>query len=272
MADIISYLYKIVDKASPILKDIEKQSEKVNDSLLKMSGIKYPTQNLSTLKNELQEFNKHSKNFDKFTKNANKLDVNRNAFQNAIQGAKRFRGEMRQSLNSVARLNRDLYALSVGAVGGGTTSSIHRSLMEVSEFEKVLKRVKSLAGDTADDQTIPLLKAEARRVMKETPFALDDISNAINVLMKNGVQATDITDGYLDAIAKFSTVAEADFGRSADLATDVMAMFKDEGLSVHDVMNTLAAGMYTSKFGFEHFAQAIAKRWFWCSNFWNEIP
>lgn len=317
MADIISYLYKIVDKASPVLKDIEKQSERVNKSLLSISKIKYPTRNLSALNNELKKIKTESARVDKSllkmsrvkyptrnlttfnnqlkkvkaeservnkslsniskikypTRNlsafgnqlrktraqSKNFDVNRNAFQNAIQGAKRFRGEMRQSLNSVARLNRDIYALSVGAVGGGTTSSIHRSLMEVSEYEKVLARVKSLAGDTANGQTISLLNDEAMRVMQETPFALQDISNGINVLMKNGVQATDITNGYLDAIAKFSTVAEADFGKSADLATDVMALFKDEGLSIHEVMNTLAAGMYSSKFDFQQFKMAVAR-------------
>jgi len=85
-----------------------------------------------------------------------------------------------------------------------------------------------------------------------------EAAQAIEVLAKNGITLEQVMDGAAEGVIFLANATGADFATSADIATDVMALFGKNANEMIDVVNGITGVTTSSKFSVDDYANAIA--------------
>ena len=131
------------------------------------------------------------------------------------------------------------------------------TLRTAGNFEASMNRVQAALGAPAD--TMADLSAAAKEMGRTTQFSASEAGDAIEVLAKNGLDASQILGGALDASLKLAAASGADLASAGDLATDVMASFGKGAGDLGKVVDGVAGVMLASKFGFDDYRLALAQ-------------
>lgn len=159
---------------------------------------------------------------------------------------KRFGAQMREIGSDLSlRLSAPLAAIGAGVltVAGG--------------FEAAMNRVEAATGASADE--LKAMSDLARELGKSTTFSAGEAADAIEMLAKNGLNASQILGGALSASLDLAASGGADLASAADLTTDVLANFKKDVGDLKPVVDGVTGVLLQSKFGFEDYQLAMAQ-------------
>lgn len=143
------------------------------------------------------------------------------------------------------RMTAPLTALGVGV------------LAVAGNFEAAMNRVEAATG--ASGEEMKKLSDLARELGKTTTFSAGEAADAVEMLAKNGLDASQILGGALTASLSLAAAGGGELSAAADLTTDVLANFKKDVSDLAPVVNGVTGVLLQSKFGFADYQLALAQ-------------
>ncbi|MCF1452298.1 phage tail tape measure protein [Agrobacterium vitis] len=125
------------------------------------------------------------------------------------------------------------------------------------DFQAAMNRVEAATGATAAE--IAAMQKMAIKLGADTTFSASEAANAMEMLAKNGLTASQIMGGAVEASMKLAAASGGELAASADLVTDVMLNFGKTAKDLNPVIDGITGVMLQSKFGFDDYRLAIAQ-------------
>lgn len=125
------------------------------------------------------------------------------------------------------------------------------------DFEAALNRVEAATGASADE--FKAMRDMAVQLGAETIFSASESADAMEMLAKNGLSASQILDGAVSASMKLAAASGSDLSAAADVATDVMMNFGKEAKELGGLVDGITGVLLESKFGFDDYRLAIGQ-------------
>ncbi|WP_370286951.1 phage tail tape measure protein [Pseudooceanicola nanhaiensis] len=178
------------------------------------------------------------------------LGLDSSAFAAGLQNA---RNSLQGVGKSMARVGANMSAAVTAPLAGlaGLT------LRTAGEFEAGMNRVQAALGASEDEFTA--LRGAARDLGATTQFSATEAANAIEILAKNGLTASEILGGALESSLTLAASAGTDMASAGDLATDVMLNFGKGAEDLSTVVDGVNGVLLASKFGFDDYRMALAQ-------------
>lgn len=158
------------------------------------------------------------------------------------------------------RVGRGIASRGIYDVGTTIARVPLSAVQTAASYEEVMIDIKSTLAALGDGT--PKQIAEMDKLIKKigltTRFTSTQAAQAAQMLIRNGVNAQGILDGMLESTVSTSIVMRSDLSTTADLMTDVMAFYRDMGVSAEEASNKIVAGTLTSKFGLTDMYHALA--------------
>ena len=168
---------------------------------------------------------------------------------------KNLNGRIEANNRRIAEVRGQAFSAAAGVAA--FAAAMWKPVTAAADFEAAMNRVQ--AALTASDDETEALAAKARELGQSTQFSATEAADAIEMLAKNGLSASQILGGALEQSLKLAAASGTDLASAADLATDIMLNFgmgADElGTAVDGVTGVLLA----SKFGFDDYRLALAQ-------------
>ncbi len=131
------------------------------------------------------------------------------------------------------------------------------TLKAAADFEAAMNRVQAVLQPTADE--FAALRDLAAELGRTTQFTAAQAADGLEMLARNGLNATQILDGAAEATLKLAAAAGSELAPAADVVTDLMLNFSREGADLGRVVDNIAGTLSKSKLGWEDYAQAIGQ-------------
>lgn len=131
------------------------------------------------------------------------------------------------------------------------------AVKSAADYEQSMNGV--LAVTKGAEAQFESLKDKAKELGRTTSFSASQSAQAIEMLGRNGLTATQILDGAADASIRLAEATKADLSIAADIATDAMAQFGIESKNMMGVVDLIAGTTSNSKFAIEDFQLAMAQ-------------
>jgi len=161
-------------------------------------------------------------------------------------------------LNASAIMGKALVAATAAAtaaVAGFVVSGIKGAM----DLEAQLSTIASVLGVTTD-QVGPLKDAVYDLALNPAlKVGVDEAALAMENLARNGLTMEQILGGAAEATVLLANATGADFGMSADIASDAMAIFNIKAEDMMQAVNGIVSVANVSKFGIEDYALALAQ-------------
>ncbi|WP_300009675.1 phage tail tape measure protein [uncultured Roseobacter sp.] len=160
---------------------------------------------------------------------------------------------LRKAGRSMKQTGRNLSAaVSVPIVGLAALT-----VKTAGDFEASMNRVKAASGATGGE--LADLRAAAREMGATTQFSASESADAVEVLAKNGLNASQILGGALAASLTLAAASGSDLATAGDIATDVMLQFKKEAGELGGVVDGISGTLVNSKFDIDDYRLALAQ-------------
>lgn len=103
------------------------------------------------------------------------------------------------------------------------------------------------------------MTAKARELGKTTQYTASQAADSMEMLAKNGLDATQILGGATDATLALAASTGADLATAADIASSAMLIFGKTTKDLDQVVNSITGTTNVSKFGIEDYSLALAQ-------------
>lgn len=143
------------------------------------------------------------------------------------------------------------------AFGAAVTYGLKGAVDVAAEFEHTLSGLKAVSGATAEE--MDKLRQQALEVGASTSKSANDVALAQEMLAKNGMAVVTMLEGATEATIALSEATGGDLAGSADIMTDVMAIFGKEAKDLTDVIDGITGVTVKSKFTIDDFRLALAQ-------------
>ncbi|ODN69554.1 phage tail tape measure protein [Methylobrevis pamukkalensis] len=174
-------------------------------------------------------------------------DMTGGAFKSVQEGAEKIGRQFQQA-----------GALWSGYVTAPIVAAGALTLNAAGDFEEAMNSVNAAAGGL-DAAGFDAMRDAAIRLGAETAFSASEGAEALEMLIKNGLNAEQVLDGAADATVALASATGANLAPAADAITDVMAQFSREASGLGDVADQISGTLVASKMGFDDYRQAIGQ-------------
>lgn len=179
-----------------------------------------------------------------------KLGLDAKKFNKALSKAEKDMSKLGRSMENIGKN----LSLSITAPLVGLGASIVKT---AGNFEASMNRVGAITGATGKE--FDALSVKAKQLGASTQFSASQSADAIEVLAKNGLNATQILDGAVDASLNLAAATGSDLAGAADIATDVMKNFGKEAKQLGSLINGITGVTLKSKFSIEDYRLALGQ-------------
>jgi len=131
------------------------------------------------------------------------------------------------------------------------------TLKVAGDFEAGMNRVQAVLQPTTEE--FAALRDLAAELGRTTQFTAAQAADGLEMLARNGLNATQILDGAASATLKLAAAAGSELAPAADVVTDLMLNFKREGAELGRVVDNIAGTLSKSKLGWDDYAQAVGQ-------------
>ncbi len=130
-------------------------------------------------------------------------------------------------------------------------------LKAAGDFESAMSGIRAVLNPTEKD--FKRLRDAALELGRTTVFSATEAAKGMEVLAKNGLNATQILDGATEATLNFAAAAGGDLAGSAEVITDIMINFGVSASDLGDIVDNATGALLTSKLGFEDYVGAVGQ-------------
>jgi TP901 family phage tail tape measure protein len=165
---------------------------------------------------------------------------------------------------SMSAANLAVIGLGAGLAGlaaGGTALAvgIGKSVSVAANLEQQLDGVQAVTGATAAEMKGLKDLITDLGVDPNLKVSAMEAAAAVENLARNGMSVADIMDGGARATVLLANATGGDFAQSADIATNVMALFKIQAGDMEKAVDGITGVVNNSRFKMEDYALAIAQ-------------
>ncbi|RBO54068.1 phage tail tape measure protein [Rhodovulum sp. BSW8] len=185
------------------------------------------------------------------------LSLDSAAFESGVKRAQAGMNGLQRSLARTADRMKEVgqtLSLRVTAPIAGAGALI---LKTAGDFEASMNRVRAALG--ASDSEFNALREAARNMGATTQFTAAEAADAIEILAKNGLSASEILGGALKSSLMLAASSSSDLASAGDLATDVMLNFGKRAEDLGKVTDLVTGALLQSKFGFDDYRLALGQ-------------
>ena len=179
-----------------------------------------------------------------------KIGANITDLQKKLSSAQR---SMQRSGKKMSALGNDLM-MSVSAPLALFGGSI---IMAAADFEKAMNGMKAVTAGGME--SFDELNAKAKELGATTQFSATQAAEAMEMLGRNGLSATQILNGAADASLGLAAATGTDLSNAANIATDAMSQFNIAASDMGNVADLITGATVNSKFSIDDFQMAMAQ-------------
>lgn len=174
----------------------------------------------------------------------------------AKDGGAGFNALEQVAIGSLRRIGE--MAINAGVqIAQGIAGGIGSSITVAADFESQMSGIQAVLSPTAAE--FDNLRQKALDLGSSTAYSAAEAAEAIEMLAKNGLDATAILGGAADATLALAAATGGDLAGSADIMTDAMAIFGISVENVGDAINGIAGVTVASKFTIDDYRLALAQ-------------
>lgn len=159
----------------------------------------------------------------------------------------------RQIGDDIQKAGRSFSAAVTLPLAGAGTAIVKLA----GDFEAAMNRVGAASKASADQ--INEAREQALKLGQDTPFSAREAADAMEVLVKNGLDMTQVLGGATDASLALAGATGSDLAGAADVATDVLQSFGKEVGALRPAVDQITGTLLQSKFGFEDYRLALGQ-------------
>lgn len=167
-------------------------------------------------------------------------------------------GALGDSLKRVGIIASGIVAAGVGAATVAVGKFVGSSVGMAMDLEAQMDSVSAILMSSSDElRDLSQLAAGLGMdpILKVTAL---EAAGAIEMLARNGVEATEILNGAARVSVLLSNAVKSDLSTSADVATDAMNLFNIEAKDMEDAVNGIVGVVQESKFGLNDYRLALS--------------
>lgn len=139
------------------------------------------------------------------------------------------------------------------------TGFINSSINVAADLEEQLSGVQAVMGASSDEMGQLKTLITDLGVDPHLKVSSLEAASAIEMLGRNGLNTQEILDGAARSTVLLSNATGGDFAQSADIATDVMALWNIEAKNMGQAVDGITNVVNNSKFSINDYALAIAQ-------------
>jgi TP901 family phage tail tape measure protein len=174
-----------------------------------------------------------------------------------VEGLKQSKAELKKAAGDLNRIARDMSRsgrdLTLGITAPMAAAAV-ASIKMAADFESSMIKVKISTKATAGEMTA--LEAEARKIGKATIFSASEAADAMDMLAKTGLSATQILGGAAKAAVNLAAAAGSELEPAASAISDAMQQFGLTAAQLPGVVDQITGAVNESKLSFEDFTNA----------------
>lgn len=178
------------------------------------------------------------------------LGLDSSSFQTGLAQARASLRSVGQDMRRVGATMSAAVTAPLGAFGALTVKT-------AGGFEASMNRVQAATGATTAE--FAALRQAARDMGATTQFTASESADAIEVLAKNGLNASQILGGALEASMLLAASAGTDLASAGDIATDVMLQFGKQAGDLEGLVDGINGVLLQSKFGIDDYRLALGQ-------------
>lgn len=141
------------------------------------------------------------------------------------------------------------------ALGGLAADAIKTA----TDFEKGMSGVSAILSATEGQADSLRQSALDLSLDPQLKVSATEASTAMEMLARNGLDTTQILDGATRGVVLLSNATGGEFAQSADIATDVMALWGIEASKLTTAVDGITSVTTASKFSIDDYALALAQ-------------
>lgn len=133
--------------------------------------------------------------------------------------------------------------MAIAAAARALGDQLVSSSKKAARFEHQLKKLEAVT--TASQAEMFDLRDKALEMSKKFGVSADQVADGMSFMGMAGMKASEILTG-IESVMKLSTIGMMDFGRAADIATNVMTQWNVPASQLTDVVDVMAATITSS--------------------------
>ncbi len=141
----------------------------------------------------------------------------------------------------------------------GLTAVIGSSVAKAADLQAQMSDIQAVMG--ASSQEVGQLKTLIQDLGLDPNLKVSatEAADAIEMLGRNGLEVQDILDGAARATVLLTNATGGEFAQSADIATNVMALFNIEAGDMMQAVDGITSVVTNSQFSIDDYALALAQ-------------
>lgn len=169
------------------------------------------------------------------------------------QGLNRVEKQLRQVGKRMQQVGRQMSAAITAplVLAGGAALSF------AADFEAAMSRVSAVLRPTETE--FKMLSDLARELGRTTKFTAAQAADGLEMLARNGLEASQILDGAAQATLNLASAAGAELAPAADVMTDLMVNFGLSGEALAKSVDNVAGTLVNSKLAWDDYASAVGQ-------------
>ena len=176
-----------------------------------------------------------------------------------------FQETMQRGSRMVQETGRNIQSAGASIAGAfsvpaaGMALVLGDSVNQAQKLQAQLSGVQAVLGATAQETAKLQGVVEALAIDPQLKVSAQEAANAVEMLARNGLGVEEIMNGAARGVVLLSNATGGDFSQAADMATDVMALWKMEASELETAVNGITSVVNNSKFSVNDYALALAQ-------------
>jgi TP901 family phage tail tape measure protein len=133
--------------------------------------------------------------------------------------------------------------MAIAAAARALGDQLVSSSKKAARFEHQLKKLEAVT--TASQAEMFDLRDKALEMSKKFGVSADEVADGMSFMGMAGMKASEILTG-IESVMKLSTIGMMDFGRAADIATNIMTQWNVPASQLTDVVDVMSATITSS--------------------------
>lgn len=178
------------------------------------------------------------------------LGIDTAQFYDDLRSVTRNLDRVGKQMQSIGRSMSAYVTAPIAAVGAATVKT-------AADFEQGMANMAAILRPTQEQ--FKALRDMAIELAQTTKFTATEAADGMEMLARNGIDATNILGGAAQATLNLASAAGSDLPSAADAMTDVMVSFRKSGTDLEDVVNNIAGTLVNSKMGWQDYVGALGQ-------------
>lgn len=158
---------------------------------------------------------------------------------------------------AIASALGNLAANAIQGLAAGLAGLVQSSVDVAAGFEQQMSGVAALLRPTTEQ--MQALRDAALEMGSTTAFSASEAASGIEMLARNGLNATQILGGALEGTLALAAATGTDLANAANIATDAMAIFGIEAGDMSRAVDLITGVTTNSKFSIDDYRLALAQ-------------